>query len=305
MRLLKFSDKNDPVMRAVKAVHSVTVASDSVAAEDLERQRTGQDLFSKLATPVLGTTTEFLNIKHIPSEWVRPDFAHRKDRVILYCHGGGYTCGSLKYAGILASKLSLHTGLDVLSFEYRLAPEHPYPAAIEDGITAWNYLMLQGYGAEDVIIAGDSAGGNLALEICLKLKSQQRMLPKALILLSPWTDMTVTSETYITHQKLDPMLTKDYVKAVRGAYAGADADFASPEYSPLFGDLRGFPKTLIQVGTHEILLGDSTNLAQRMKEQEVAVSLEICENGWHVFQQMPIRRAAKAMKSIGDFVQGL
>lgn len=305
MRLLKLSEKNDPVMRAVKAVHSVSVASDSVAPEDLERQRMGQDLFSKLATPVLGTATQFLHIHNIPAEWVKPDFAHRNDQVILYCHGGGYTCGSLKYAGILASKLSLHTGLKVLSFEYRLAPEHPYPAAIEDGLTAWNYLMQYGYGAKNVIIAGDSAGGNLALEICLELKKQKRMLPKALILISPWTDMTVTSETYVTHQEMDPMLTADYVKAVRGAYAGQDVDFSKPEYSPLFADLSGFPKTLIQVGTHEILLGDSKKLAEKMKEQDVSVQLEICENGWHVFQQMPIRRANRAMKSIGDFVQAL
>lgn len=305
MRLLKLSEKNDPVMHAVKTVHSVSIASDSVAPEDLERQRMGQDLFSKLATPVIGTTTEALRIGEMPAEWVKPDFAHRTDRVILYCHGGGYTCGSLKYAGILASKLSLNTGLEVLSFEYRLAPEHPYPAAIEDGLAAWDYLMRYGYGAKDVIIAGDSAGGNLTLEICLELKKQNRMLPKALILLSPWTDMTVTSETYQTHLEMDPMLTPEYVKAVRGAYAGQNVDFSLPEFSPLFGDLKGFPKTLIQVGTHEILLGDSTHLAQKMKEQDVQVQLEICENGWHVFQQMPIRRANRAMKSIGDFVQSL
>lgn len=305
MKLLKISEKNDPVMRAVKAVHSVSTAGDSVASEDLKRQREGQDLFSKLATPVIEINEEAFNISGIPAEWVRPNFAHRKDRVILYCHGGGYTCGSLNYARILASKLAIYTGLEVLSFEYRLAPEHPYPAAIDDALTAWDYLMNLGYGADDCLIAGDSAGGNLALEICLKLKSQHRFLPKSLILFSPWTDMTVTNETYKTHLELDPMLTPEYVRAVRGAYAGINADFTKPEFSPVFGDLSGFPKTLIQVGSHEVLLGDSLLLNEKMKEAGVDVKLEICENGWHVFQQMPLRRAARAMKAVGEFTQAL
>ena len=304
MRLIKLSEKNDPVMRAVKAVHSVSTAGDSVAPEDLKKQREGQDLFSVLATPVMEVSCEDFFLGEMPMEWVRPNFAHNKETVILYCHGGGYTCGSLKYARVLASKLALNTGYETLSFEYRLAPENPFPAAIEDAVIAWNYLMQMGYGARNVIVAGDSAGGNLALELCLFLKNTGRFLPKKLILFSPWTDMTVTNETYKTHLSMDPMLTPEYVRAVRGAYTGGDVDYADPKYSPVFGDLKGFPKTLIQVGTHEILLGDSLLLTEKLKEAEVPVKLEVCENGWHVFQQMPLRRAQRAMKAVGEFVNG-
>lgn len=297
----------DAIMRAVKAVHSVAVNGASVAPEDLERQRAGQDLVSKLVTPGIGVHQKSVIIENgdfeIPAEWVIPDFCHEKKHLIMYCHGGGYTCGSLKYARILASKLSIHTGIETLSFEYRLAPENPYPTALNDAVAVWDYLMKMGYGARDIIVAGDSAGGNLALELCLTLKKQRRFLPRALILMSPWTDMTLTSETYETCKDIDPMLTREYVNAVRGAYAGIDADFANPKYSPLFGNLSGFPPTLIQVGLNEILLGDSEKLADRMREAGAFVTLERYEECWHVFQQMPIRRAYRALENVGKFTQ--
>lgn len=296
----------DPIMKAVKAVHTVAGAGASVSAEDLEKQRGAQDLFAKLATPGVGITSEGVMVDNIPAEWLRPDFCHEKKHVILYCHGGGYTCGSLKYARILASKLSLHTGLEVFSFEYRLAPENPFPAAIEDALTVWDYLMKKGYGARDILVAGDSAGGNLALELCLQLKKEGRFHPRALILMSPWTDMTVTSKTYETCLEKDPMLTPEYVKAVRGAYAGEDeTDFTKSEYSPLYGDLSGLPPTLIQVGTHEILLDDSRQLAKKMQKAGGFVKLEVYDDGWHVFQQLPIRRAYRAMEAIGEFTQSI
>lgn len=297
----------DAIMRAVKAVHSVAVNGASVAPEDLERQRAGQDLVSKLVTPGIGVHQKSVIIENedfeIPAEWVIPDFCHEKKHLIMYCHGGGYTCGSLKYARILASKLSIHTGIETLSFEYRLAPENPYPTALNDAIAVWDYLMKMGYGARDIIVAGDSAGGNLALELCLTLKKQRRFLPRALILMSPWTDMTLTSETYETCKDIDPMLTREYVNAVRGAYAGTDADFANPRYSPLFGNFTGFPPTLIQVGLNEILLGDSEKLAEKMRDFGVFVTLERYEECWHVFQQMPIRRAYRALENVGKFTQ--
>ena len=156
-----------PMMRAIRAVHSVASAGGSTSPEDLERQRAGQELFAKLVTPAIGVTTQEVRVRHIPAEWVRLDFGHDRRHIVLYCHGGGYTCGQLGYARILASKLALATGCDVFSFEYRLAPEHPYPAAVQDAQAVWDHLMYQGFGARDVILAGDSAGGNLALELCL------------------------------------------------------------------------------------------------------------------------------------------
>lgn len=292
----------DPIMKAMKAVHSVASAGASVSQEDLDKQRAGQDLFSKLATPPLGIHTVQEKVDTIEAEWVFSEHFQNKKHVILYCHGGGYTCGSLKYARILAGKLALSTGIKVFSFEYRLAPEHPYPAAKEDVLKVWDYLLHLGYGADNIIVAGDSAGGNLALLLCLTLKKQKRFMPKALLLLSPWTDMTMSAMSYASRKEEDPLLTKEYIAAVRGAYAGDIEDFSNPEFSPLFGDLKGFPPTLIQVGNNEILLDDSRNLAGKLQSNGVLSRLELYEDGWHVFQQMPIRRAHRAMEKIAEFV---
>lgn len=293
-----------PMMRAIKAVHSAT-DNTSTTPEDLERQRAAQELFGRLVTPSNGIRSDALTVGEIPAEWVSLEHGHDRRHAVLYCHGGGYTCGQLGYARILASKLALCTGFDVLSFEYRLAPENPYPAAVQDALAMWDYMMYMGYGARDVIVAGDSAGGNLALELCLKLKEQGRAQPRGLLLFSPWTDMTASGKSYRLCRSLDPLLTMEYIAAVRAAYTGPDADWSKPCYSPLFADLRGLPPTLVQVGTNEILRSDSERLAEAMYKAGGYAVLEVYEECWHVFQQMPVRRAAEAMESVGRFVQRL
>lgn len=297
-------DDLGPMMRAIKAVHSISDHT-STTPEDLERQRAAEELFARLVTPGIGIRSDGLTVGSIPAEWVSLEHGHDRRHAVLYCHGGGYTCGQLGYARILASKLALCTGYDVLSFEYRLAPDNPYPAQIEDALTAWDYLMYMGYGARDIIVAGDSAGGNLALELCLKLKAQGRAQPRGLVLFSPWTDMTASGKSYRTCRALDPMLTMEYIAAVRAAYTGPDADWSQPCYSPLFADLRGLPPTLIQVGTNEILRSDSERLADALQKSGGYAALEVYEECWHVFQQMPIHRAAEAMEAAGRFVQRL
>lgn len=292
----------DPLMKALKAVNQISQGKDFLSEDDLKKQRTSMELASKLATPPLGVSSEKITIGDINAEWHRPDFVHNTKHVILYCHGGGYTCGRLGYAGIIAAKLALHTGLEVLAFEYRLAPEHPYPAAFEDALFVWDDLMQKGYGASNVLLAGDSAGGNLALTLTQHLKETERFLPKALLLFSPWTDMTATAKSYQTHAKDDPILSYDYIISTRNAYVDPTEDLSQAKYSPLFGDFASFPPTLIQVGKNEILLDDSTSLAAKLKKEDVFVTLEKYDKGWHVFQQMPIPMAIKAMKSVGDFV---
>lgn len=297
-------DNLGPMMRAIKAVHSISDHT-STTPEDLEHQRAAQELFGRLVTPSLGIRTDSLTVGAIPAEWVSLDHGHDRRHAVLYCHGGGYTCGQLGYARVLASKLALSTGCDVLSFEYRLAPEAPYPSAIDDALRVWDYLMYMGIGARDVIVAGDSAGGNLALELALAVKAQGRSQPCALVLMSPWTDMTMQGASYQKCAALDPMLTHDYIDSCRTAYRGANStlEWEDPSLSPLFADLRGLPPTLIQVGTNEILKSDSINLAKAMTEQEVYAVLEVYPECWHVFQQMPIPHAAQAMESVGRFVQ--
>lgn len=297
-------DDLGPMMRAIKAVHSISDHT-STTPEDLERQRAAEELFARLVTPGIGIRSDSLTVGSIPAEWVSLEHGHDRRHAVLYCHGGGYTCGQLGYARVLASKLALSTGCDVLSFEYRLAPEAPYPSAIDDALRVWDYLMYMGIGARDVIVAGDSAGGNLALELALAVKAQGRSQPCALVLMSPWTDMTMQGASYQKCAALDPMLTHDYIDSCRTAYRGANStlEWEDPSLSPLFADLRGLPPTLIQVGTNEILKSDSINLAKAMTEQEVYAVLEVYPECWHVFQQMPIPHAAQAMESVGRFVQ--
>ncbi len=295
---------SDPFMKALKAMNQISTGQTSLTKEDLKRQRSSMERASRLATPPLGISTEKRSIGGIEAEWIRPDFIHDPTQIILYCHGGGYTCGGIGYARILASKLALHTGTDVLSFAYRLAPEHPYPAAFEDALTVWDDLMYQGCGASSVILAGDSAGGNLALTLMQHLLAAGRKTPQALLLFSPWTDMTVSAPSYQTHKEEDPILSYEYIVSVRNAYAG-DADVANPRFSPLFGDFSGFPPTLIQVGEYEILQDDSTRLAEKINEAGGRATLQTYEGGWHVFQQMPVPLATQAMRDVGGYVQGI
>ena len=161
----------------------------------------------------------------------------------------------------------------VVSVEYRLAPEHPYPAAAEDAMKPGNYLMLLGYGARDVIITGDSAGGNLALSLVLKLKEQERLLPRGIVLMSPWTDLTGEGKTFQTKAELDPVLDKEYIDRMTRGYA-PDRDLTDPYISPLFGDFHGFPPVYIQVGENEILLDDSLRLYKNLIKAGVAAHID-------------------------------
>lgn len=294
------SARMDPLMRALKAIHSAG-SPDSMTPEDLERQRRSQEVLGRLAAPMAGMEYTEFALRNMACAWTRLRAPHGRRHAILYCHGGGYTSGNLGYARVLASKLAHVTGYDVLSFEYRLAPEHPYPAAVEDALQAWDHLMLLGYGAQDIILAGDSAGGNLALVLCLRLRGAGRRLPGGLVLFSPWTDMTMSGPAYGERAAIDPMLTVHYIDAVRRAYAPGE-DFSHPELSPLFGDLSGFPRTLVQVGDHEILFSDAQRLAEALRRQNVPARLEVSEGMWHVFQMFPSKKAAAALQSVARFL---
>lgn len=293
----------DAMMAALKTVHSTTVP-DPMDGEELDLQRKGQEVLGRLMSPAIGFSWEPFTLGEMPMAWVRPERGHDKSKVILYCHGGGYTSGNLGYARVLAAKMAAATGCEVLAFQYRLAPEHPYPAALEDALAAWDHLMHQGWGAQNVVLAGDSAGGNLALELTLALKEAGRLLPGRLVLFSPWTDMTASGDSYAERAELDPMLTKRYVHGVRSAYA-PDADYSLPCFSPLFGDLSGLPPTLIQVGGREILYSDSERLHRALIEAEVPCVLQCWPEMWHVFQMFPLKSAGEAMDGVEAFLRRL
>ena len=289
-----------PFMRLLKAVHSLQ-EPETMTTEDLEKQRRSQEALGSMAAAMGGLVWEPFELAGMDAAWMRLERPHKRRRVILYCHGGGYTSGGLGFSKVLASKLTRATGLDVLAFDYRLAPEHPYPAAVEDAQAAWDHLMRLGFGARDVVLAGDSAGGNMALVLCLRLRAEGRMLPGALLLMSPWTDMTCSGESLTERADIDPVLTPEYIYAVREAYAGG-LDPAQPELSPLLADLAGFPPTLIQVGTHEILFSDAERLAERMKAAGTECRLEVWEGMWHDFQMYPSKSAAQAMQNAAHFL---
>ncbi len=199
---------------------------------------------------------------------------------MLFLHGGGYCRGSAYSHRPFVSRLAADLNMKTRSPDYRLAPEHPCPAAIEDALAAYRDLRegLDG----PLVVAGDSAGGGLTMALVLKLKSLGEPLPDALILYSPWVDLTVSGENARERDAVDPMLKSDWLGRAAAMYAG-DLDPAGPECSPLFADLSGLPPTLIQVGSDEVLLDDSLRLAERMDDASVAVSCEVWEGLWHDF----------------------
>lgn len=289
-----------PFMRLLKAVHSMG-EPESFTPEDLEKQRRSQDALGNMAASMSGLVWESFTLAGMDAAWMRLSREHRRRRVILYCHGGGYTSGGLGFSKVLASKLTRATGMDTLAFDYRLAPEHPYPAAVEDALTAWGHLESLVIAPGDIVLAGDSAGGNLALVLCLKLREAGRGLPGALLLMSPWTDMTASGESLRGRAGIDPVLTPEYMYAVREAYAGG-LDPSDCLLSPLFADFAGFPPALIQVGTHEILYSDAERLAERMLAAGADCRLEVWENMWHDFQMYPSKTASNAIQNMAHFL---
>lgn len=282
-------------MRALKAIHS---RYDSL---DLDGHRAAQDLMGKVFHPLTGYTFEPFSIKGMPCAWIRPEHTHGNRHCVLYFHGGGYTTGNLSYARILGSKLAAATRFDVLAVEYRLAPEFAFPSQLDDGEKAWDYLMYLGYGAKDVVVAGESAGGNLALSLPLRLKKQNRKMPGALVCMSPWTDLTMSGESFTACKDLDPILTPEYISQVREMFTRGH-EIKDPLVSPLFGDFAGFPPTLIQVGSNEILLSDSLELHRKMLGAQVYCKLQVWDDMWHVFQMFPSKKAAEAMEGVARFI---
>lgn len=290
------------LMQLIKMAHGF------IENTDLEKHRHSQDQMGPLLASSKDMLISDVDIDGMHGEWVCVNRAHMKKYVILYCHGGGYSTGSSLYARTLTTKLAASTSMDVLSFDYRLAPEHPYPAALEDALKAWNHLMQYGYGARDVLVAGDSAGGNLALALTLKLKEQQRLMPKGLLLMSPWTDLAGSGKSYLSKRDADPVLNAGYLDAMKENYLGAQntqETWADPFVSPLYGDFEDFPPTYIQVGDQEILRSDSVLLYKKMNKAGVNVKIDIYKGMWHVFQMSPLKTAYDAMEKNAEFIFSL
>ena len=231
-----------------------------------------------------------------------------QDYVILQLHGGGYM-GAVRNAYYVFAGLynEVSKGCNVLTPDYRVAPEHPYPAALEDALASYQWLLDKGYYGEQIIVAGDSAGGGLAMALCMYLKDHHMPMPGGVIAMSPWTDLTASGESYTTNYEKDPLFgnTKESLIYVND-YAG-NHDKMDYYISPLFGDFRGFPPMLIQVGSLEMLLSDSVSVAAKARQQGIRVRLSIYEGMFHVFQMayLNIPESKKAWAEVGKFIDVL
>lgn len=291
----KTDKRNQNLMQLIRRAHGL------VENPNIEKHRQSQDYIGAILSNTRDIKYQAADIGGMYAEWVRVSRAHSRKRIILHCHGGGYSTGSSLYARTLTSKLTAAASMDVLCFDYRLAPENPYPAALTDALKVWDYLMLLGYGASDVIVTGDSAGGNLALSLVLKLKEEKRMLPGGLVLMSPWTDLTSSGESFQAKAELDPVLNSAYIDRMVTAYAGG-LDLKNPLISPLYGDFSGFPPVYIQVGENEILLSDAVRLYQALTDADVAVKMDTYPGMWHVFQMSPTKTAREAVNKSAEFI---
>lgn len=238
----------------------------------------------------------------VPGEWMRHRHA-LAGPVLLYLHGGGYIIGSPKTHRALTSHVAAAARCQVLVPDYRLAPEHPYPAALQDALAAYRFL-LERHAPDRVAIAGDSAGANLALCAALAIRDAGMPMPRALVLISPWTDMALTGDTIDALDPVDPMLGRAWLLRARDAYRG-DLPVTDPRVSPLYAALEGLPPMLVQVGSDEILLSDSTRLAEKARASGVEARLEIEPGLWHDFQIHAgmLHAADAAIARIAEFLR--
>ena len=246
---------------------------------------------------------ERVNAPTAPAEWLRPPSA-APGRVVLYLHGGGYVIGSPRSHRHLAAAIAGAAGASALLLDYRLAPEHPFPAAVEDATAAYRWLLDQAIAPERIVIAGDSAGGGLTVATLLALREARVPLPAGGVCISPWVDLTCSGASYVTKADADPIVERSGVEEMARAYLGATPP-RTPLASPLFADLRGLPPLLIHVGTDEVLLDDAVQLAERAKAAGVDATLEVYDrmiHVWHWFLPM-LDEAQTAVEAIGRFVR--
>jgi acetyl esterase/lipase len=223
---------------------------------------------------------------------------------VLYFHGGGYQIGSTVSHREIMIRLSRAAGCDVVGFDYRLAPENRFPAAVEDGVAAWRWLLEQGASAQSVAFAGDSAGGGLAVATMLAARSQGLPLPARAVLMSPWLDMEASGETYRTRAEVDPLSRRETILAMARAYIGRAGDPRDPLASPIHADLAGLPPFLIHVGDHETVLDDSRVFTDRLGAAGVPVELVVWERMIHHFQLFPeLPEAHRSIAAIGAFLR--
>jgi acetyl esterase/lipase len=227
-------------------------------------------------------------------------------RVLMFFHGGGYCSGSIKSHRRLVTEAGRAARMRTLAVEYRLAPEHSFPAAYDDALTEWRFLRSQGIAAGHIAIGGDSAGAGLTLALISRLRDAHEELPACAWLISPWTDLTISGSTLASKAAIDPLIHKEYLNELADVYLPAGMNRKDPRVSPLYADFENFPPILIQVGSDETLLDDATRLAARAGAMEVAVTLEIWPHMIHAWPlwNAHLEEGRRALASAGSFIRG-
>ncbi|MBN1584141.1 MAG: alpha/beta hydrolase [Anaerolineae bacterium] len=290
------------IIKKLVAVSMSDWSKGTIQAQRARQERTAR--YTRLARDI---QCQPVDADGVPAEWIRAPADRSKaigvdGGAILYLHGGAYALGSINVHRELVARLARATNTRVLAIDYRLAPEHPYPAALEDATTAYLWLIDEGIAPSQLIVAGDSAGGGLALAALVALRDAGKPLPAGAVCLSPWTDLALTGASVQTKAGADPILDPDDLKQYARFYA-REHDLASPRISPLYADLQGLPPLLIQVGTDEILLDDALRCAGRARRAGVDVTLDVCDGMFHVFQMFPfLPETTQAVGRIAEFV---
>lgn len=268
----------------------------------IEEIRAGFEAMAAMNPLPPDVRTEPVEAGGVRAEWVIPPGA-AEDRVLLYLHGGGYVIGSINTHRELVARIARAAGVRGLALDYRLAPEHPFPAAVEDATAAYAWLLEQGYAPEKVVIAGDSAGGGLTLATLVSARDRGLPMPAAAVCLSPWVDLEGIGESMTERADLDPLVQREALRRMASLYL-AGADPRTPLAAPLYADLRGLPPLLIQVGTWETLYDDATRIAERARAAGVPVVLEPWEEMIHVWQLFSnVPEAREATERIGGFIR--
>src|SRR5215472_5797074 len=226
-------------------------------------------------------------------------------RMLMYFHGGGYCSGSIQSHRRLVTEAGRAARMRTLAIEYRLAPEHPFPAAYDDALTAWRFLQNEGIAASHVAIGGDSAGAGLTLALISRLRDAHEALPGCVWLISPWADLTMSASTLASKAAVDPLIHKEYLNELADAYVTAGIDRKDPRISPLYADFRNFSPMLIQVGSDETLLGDATQLAARAGAADVSVILQIWPHMIHAWPlwNARLKDGRRALRNAGAFIR--
>jgi len=294
------TDKN--VLKEIIAAKRKNPYTENKSIKQLREET--EESGSKILLPE-NTKVEKIIADGVDAEWISCGKVNT-NKIFMFIHGGGYYRGSIASTRATVARISEQAGVQCLSIDYRLAPEHPFPGAIDDTYTAYNWILKQGINPQNIIVSGQSAGGGLCLALLLKIKDNKGTQPLGAVAISPWTDLSQSGNTMKTNENIDPIISKKYLDRMAGLYLKGSS-FSLPLASPLFGDLSELPPILIQVGTAETMLDDSKRFYEKAKKANVDINIEIWTDmfhGWHGNAHI-LKDAELAIQSIGNFCKKL